>query len=374
MFYKISILLFFSLLSLCASETIDPPKGYSLNVELQETSILLGETTQLTLIYTYKDVEDYEIQEPKFSNFIVEELSSKDYELKDDWFVEEIHYSLKPLQEGNFTLTNISAQTQIIAGEYKNFDNRSKYTKIFSLTAKPITIEVKKLPNNITAIGNYRLSTTVDKKTADKEELVTLTISLYGDGNIQNLDMLKLSLKNATSYLLYTTKSKRQHLQTKVYEIIADQDYVVPAFELHYFDKESMSVQASLTEAINIHIQGFTQIQTKLTDNNEKYIFFFLGIVSILVILSLYKILKIKRVKKEPTLIKVIKSCSNASQLYKNCVVFLGKSKELDVLIYALEDESTLNFKTLKKEIIKELVKLGLHERNDLFLTTKDTL
>lgn len=354
MFYKISIILFTSLfsVSLYASQTINPPQGYSLSAELKETSILLGETTQLTLTYKYKDVEDYEIQEPEFSNFIVKELDSKDYELRDGSFVEEIHYSLKPLQEGNFTLTNISVLTQIIAGEYKNFDNRSKYTKNFSLEAKPLTVEVKKLPNNISVIGKYQLKTQVDKTHTDKGELINLTISLHGDGNIKNLDMLEPKIHNGTSFLLYTTSSKRQHLQTKVYEIISDQNYVIPSFELAYFDKTSMSVKKSISKAIPIHIKGHVQMQLTLINDKQKYIYFFLGMFVLFSILALYKIVNIKRVTTEPTLVKTLKSCSSRSQLYKKVVVFLGRDKELDALIYQLEDETLSDFKVVKKKVV----------------------
>ena len=112
-----------------ASQIISTPKGYSLEVQLSNTSILLGETVQLKLIYRYKDVEDYEVSEPKFAGFVVKELDSKDYKDKDSYGVEEINYSLLAQKEGNFSLSNLYVETQIIDANYKNFDNRSKYTK-----------------------------------------------------------------------------------------------------------------------------------------------------------------------------------------------------------------------------------------------------
>ncbi|MBL1243855.1 MAG: BatD family protein [Sulfurimonas sp.] len=373
MFYKISILLFLSVFTslLYASQIITAPKGYSLDAKLTSTSILLGETTQLTLIYRYGDVEDYEVEKPEFTNIIVKELDSKDYKDEDGYFVEEINYSLQPQKEGNFSLKNIQVQTQIIDGLYKNFDNRSKYTKVFSLKAKAIILEVKKLPNNITAIGKYRLSAKVDKSNVQAGELVTLTISLYGDGNIQNLDAIMPHINNATTYLLYTTLSKRQHLQTKVYEIISDQSYHIPSFELHYFDKEDSFVKKSSTNRINVKIDGYQQEETKIINNQDKYFFF---ILAILLFRYLYSNFIRTRVKKEPTLIKTVKSCRIKSDLYKKIVVYLGRDEKLDSLIYQLEDESKPKFKLIKKEIIKRLIKLRLHERDNLLFTTKDTL
>ena len=265
-------------------------------------------------------------------------------------------------------------ETQIIDANYKSFDNRSKYTKIFSVKANTITLEVIKLPNNISAIGNYRLAATVDKRHVKSGELVTLSISLYGDGNIQNLDAIEPNIKDATSYLIYTTKSKRLHLQTKVYEIISDTPFIIPSFELHYFDKKEKLVKKSSTGLIKVSIDGYVQKRTQGLNNYDKYIFFFLGAISILVLLSLYKVLRRKKIKKRLPFISLLKSSPKRSDLYKIIVVYLGRDEELDCLIYQLEGETKLNFKTIKKEIIKELVKLGLHERDNLFFTTKDTL
>ncbi|MDF1884546.1 BatD family protein [Sulfurimonas sp. SAG-AH-194-C21] len=376
MFYKISIVLFLFIFSsqLYASQTISTPKDYSLNAELSQSSILLGETTQLKLIYRYKNVEDYEIVEPSFANINVKELNSKDYEDEFGYAVEEINYSLTPLQEGSFSLTNMYVQTEIIDGQYRNFDNKSKYTQKFSVKAKPINLIVKKLPKNITAIGHYKLRTTVDKTHVDKGEVVTLTISLYGEGNIQNLDAIVPNIKNATTYLLYTTTSKRQELQTKVYEIISDEPYTIPSFELQYYDKEASLVKNSRSGLINVSINGYVQKKTAFVTTKEKYLFFVLGVLSILLLLYLHKTLTKTRVKKETRFIKVVKSCANKSDLYKKVVVYLRRDKELDSLIYALEGESKRNFKSIKKEIIKRLIKLGLNERDNLLFTTKNTL
>ncbi|MDQ7043491.1 MAG: hypothetical protein Q9M34_08190 [Sulfurimonas sp.] len=376
MFYKISILFFLLVFSsyLNATQIINPPRGYSLEARLKETNILLGETTQLTLIYRYTDVEDYEIKEPQFSGIVIKELDSKDFKDKNGSFREEINYSLTPQREGNFTLNDLQVISQIIDTKYKNFNNRSKYTKEFSLKANTLTLEVIKLPNNITAIGEYQLKASVDKQYAKEAEVVTLTLSLYGDGNIQNLDALEPKIENATLNLLYTTRSKRMHLLTKVYEIVSEQTYTIPSFELFYFDKEDMLIKKSNSEFIEVTINGYRKTQENFMDNKDKYLYFLLGFTSILVLLSLYKLLTSKKEKKESTLVKRVKKSRTKSELYKNVVVFLGRDKELDNFIYQLEDETFLNFKAIKKELIKRLVKLGLNERDNLLFTAKNTL
>ncbi|MDF1878677.1 BatD family protein [Sulfurimonas sp. SAG-AH-194-C20] len=376
MFYKISTLFFLSVFTslLYASQTIATPKAYTLDATLSNASILLGETTQLKLTFRYKDLEDYEIQELSFSNITVKELDSNDYTDKEGYSVEEINYSLTPQNEGNFSFSNLKVQAEIIDGQYKNFDNRSKYTQKFSVIAKTIHLAVKKLPKGITAIGDYRLSSTVDKTNVAKGEIVTLTLSLYGDGNILNLDFFQPDIQNATTYLQYTTSSKRQQLQTKVYEIIADKDYCVPAFRLLYYDKEDRLVKKSVSEAIKVSIQGYISPPSDTIEDKERYFFFLAGVISLVLLIVLYKILTRKREKKEATFIKSIKSSRTKNDLYTKVVVYLGKDKELDSLIYALEGESELSFKSIKKETIKRLVKLGLHERDNLLFTTKNTL
>lgn len=101
--------------------------------------------------------------------------------------------------------------------------------------------------------------------------------------------IIEVNIQNATIYLIYTTKSKRQHLQTKVYEIISDTPFIIPSLELHYFDKEENLVKKSSTSLIQISIDDYVQKQTQILENNYKYLFFLLGALSSLVLVYFYK-------------------------------------------------------------------------------------
>lgn len=360
--------------TLHASQVIEASEGYNLDAELSKESILLGETTELKLTYKYKDLEDYEIIEPEFTGIKVKELNSRDYKDNDGSFVEEISYELYPQNEGNFSLSELSVNAEIIDTKYRNFNNRSKYTKKFSLSAKPLLLRVKKLPDNISVIGNYQLTTTVDKKEVAPKEVLTLTISLYGEGNIKSLENLQLHINNATTYLLYTTQSKKRHQRTKVYEIISDTPYLIPSFKLHYYDKQEALIQQTQTNPIEILMKGYSKKKTEEQSYKTEYIFSLLALVLILFFLFLYRNFIKKRLNKPVSFIRVLKGCSSQSELYKKVVVLLGKDETLDTLIYKLEEENQRNFKKVKKEIIKLLVKLGLHERNNLLFTTKHTI
>ena len=370
MLCRISLLLLFLCFSasLSAAETIAVPEGYSLEATLTDSHLLPGERTVLTVKFKYKDLEDYEIVEPEFTDIVVTELDSKDYKDEEGYFVEELHYSVSPKKEGTFLLKNIKVDTEIIDATYTNFNNRSKYTKRFTVTAKPLTLQVNKLPNNISAIGDYKLKIEVDKTHLKSGELLTLTISLHGEGNIKNLDAIEPKITNATTYLLYTTKSNRQRLQTKTYSIISQKPYIIPSFVLDYFDKNAGVVKRTQTDLIQIKIDGYTE-ENKKTMPYSTYLIILLDVLFILLFTAIYIYLKRRDKHSKPDLIKRLKGCSNKDIFYKKVVVFLGRDKELNTLIYSLEDEHLPNFKAVKRAIIKRLVKLRLHERNNLFFT-----
>ena len=355
MFQMIKI--FFLLVSLSsfvyATEIISAPQGYYLQSTLSKKSLYLGEKVDFYLALHYKDAEDYEIFSPHFSGIQVEELESQEFTDTKGLQVEQIHYILTPQKEGIFSLQKLQADVEIIRGAYKNLNNKSKFTKKFTLSANTLKLEVKKLPHNVSAIGNYTLSTKVDRKNISKGELVTLAIMLQGEGNIPNLNAIDISIPKATTYLRYTTKSSREKLQTKVYEIVSDQSYIIPSLHLSYFDKKDSLVHTTSSNAITIEVNTTKKLPIKNdTRVAVKVFYFILGACSVLLFFYLYKKLSFTKKEQNPLLSK-IKASSSKEALYKIMVIYIGREKEVDRVISQLEEEENSNFKQVKKELVK---------------------
>lgn len=337
---------------------------YRLQLEVSSQKVYLGDKLNIKLIFQYSNLEDYEMQEIKIPNFNVEELNSSDYKDESGIFIEEIHYRLTPLKGGIFNIGNFKVNIETLTKNYKNFDNKSKYTKKFSIYSNSIKIFIKELPKNVSAIGKYTLSANVDKLKLRAGEVATLSISLKGVGNITNLNSVKLHIPNATSYLIMSSKSNKKHLYTKTFEILSDTSYTIPAFTLEYFDKE-LGVKM-LTQSNEFHINIINSKKVKLqskkfTKDRDKLLFFLIGIFSTLFCILIYTFYKSKVKKRdEPSFIKSLQKLKKQNTFYKKIVVYLGRDKELNKLIYMLENENTSKFKSIKKSVIERIKKMEI--------------
>lgn len=343
-------------------------ENYSLKIELEKSNIFIGESILCKLTFTYNDLEDYKLPEIESSKFTLKEISSEDYKLNDIQSVEEIHYKLTPTELGKIEFGNFKVDIETINGKYKNFNNRSKYTKKFSIFSNTIDVNVKALPDNLSAIGDYVLDASIDKINPNVGEPVKLTVVLRGEGNVDNLDSLALDIKNATTYLLYSTKNSQKHEFTKTFEIVSNSDYIIPSFTMKYFNITRNKVETIRSRTFNIKLLNLPSRKTDKTKNNPdkkmnnigRIIYFFYGVTSVLLLIFIYKIYKyFKKNFQESSFLNKVKNSKKRDSLYKNIVIYLGKDAELDKLIYMLENKDKDSFKAIKKGVLSRLQELG---------------
>jgi hypothetical protein len=328
---------------------------YVLQIKLDQNEIYLGEQVKLKLLFYYKDLEDYELTELKIKNIDVKELNSSDYKTSTGMSVEEINYQLTPQKKGFYSISNLEAHIEVLTKKYRNFDNRSKYTQKFSIHSNNVKLHVVKLPYNISVIGNYTLSAKVTEQEISAGIHIYYTITLRGSGNIENLDFFSLKLENASSFLIMSSINKKKDVLQKTFKIFAKRSYIIPVFKLEYFDKELDLVRTTQTKSFHILIPT---IRKESLFNKKIYLFILL---SILVLIILYGVYKRWLYQQNFFILSTeIKKAKNRDDLYKMIVVYLGKDRELDRLIYGLEKCSDVNFKKEKKTILKLIMKLDI--------------
>jgi len=361
--YKM-IKIFFLLFTLMAVNAL--ANDYFLNVQVDKKSVFIGEKCHLKLLFHYADLEDYELPEMKMKDFDIQELNSSDYKDAKGLFVEEVNYALIARSSGTFELGNLNANIEKLTKAYKHFNNRSKYTKKFSVKSNSLILEVKKLPQDITAIGNYRITSEVNTTQTEVGKPILFTLTLQGVGNIKNLDFLILHIKHATSYLIMSSKNSTKHIYTKTFKIVANESYKIPSLELRYFDTELGIVKSSKSMQYSIYIGEKTDKQVhKSYFKNILYLSIIFFMTSLLYFISKKIIFK-----KEPLyLLEQLKKVNNQDKLYKVLVPYLTKDKELDTLIYALESDNKMSFRKSKKRA-KSLVKMMY--KSDIITANKE--
>ena len=259
--------------------------SYIFTQSVNKKALRVGETFRLTVILRSKALEDSEILEVTFKDFTIKKKVDGSYKDRDKSWVETLTYTLQAKQAGNFTLKSQKANIEYLDAGYKGFNDRYKYLHKKTLTSNSVQINVLALPKNIKVSGLYELSATVDKTTTDKYHPVIYTVSLAGDGNLETLDKLKLHIENAKVYSKKSTKNG--NILIKRFEILSNQNFIIPSISLNYFNQVMSEVRTLKTDffAIKILPSPVKSLKKVTTHFNYMYLILAFAIVLFLFVL-----------------------------------------------------------------------------------------
>jgi len=347
--------------------------NYDLQMQLSKSQAYVDEELILKVIFSYKDVEDYDVRTPSFENFSIEELDTKSYKAKNDTYFQEIRYKLRPLKVGDFSLSGCKADVQILKKSYAHQNNLSRYIDKISVYSNALRLNVLPLPKNISIVGSYEIRSVVFNKKVKLNQPVKVRLIVSGMGNINDLDAFTFEIPSATVYDKGTVKEKKENMDyfTKDFEILSQEDFQLPSFSLSYFDTITQSVKHLKTSSYFIKVIGGKKTSQRRETQTikiekiakmerlsmiEKIIYFIMGVVAAIAVAFIYQwIKKLSTVKKESSLIQELKKIQTQEAFFKKVVPLIGKHHSLDNLIFALEQEDKRAFKKLKKELINFL-------------------
>jgi len=316
--------------------------SYTITMHVDNTHPLLAELITLRIDFYYDNIEEYEIQEPHFEHFIVTLLEEKESQESNGTWHAQQHYKLIPQKVGTFILSPLKAHYEMIPPAYQKRYNKNRYLQKKDIFTKPLTLEVKTLPQGLHVAGNYTLTSSIDAQQTSAGMPIHFTLTLSGVGNLENLDFFSLQIPHTTIY----EKSLSAHKKT--FDIVAKQDYVIPAVSLKYFNQKTKSVMLTSTPTYPIKILQ----KTSVTQHIYPLVAFLFGILA-LILYALWVLLKLAYLDEKKYFIKQLKRCKNKEALLKKVAPYIQENRQLSRLIYQLEESDAKRFKGLKKEILK---------------------
>lgn len=359
--------------------------NFDLSIKVSKKDLYVGEDTLLTLIFKYRknsQILDSSLETPRFDNFWFKQLSSsKQYE-EGSYIVQEIPFLLFPQKVGQIIIPALKVNLQILDSNntLSLFSNASKKLNIYS---NSLSLDVKALPKDITLIGDFSISSSINKNKLKANEALSYQVKIEGYGNIDDLEDITFNIKNTT---VFENKAdvKKEFLAgkyyvsyTKTFSFLSNEDFVIPPYTLRYFDKNTKTIKEIKTKAFNVYVEKIKnksilekvtiikKNKNQKTENLilEKAVFFFLGMMSVVLIFCLYKLVTIKNKKTtESSLYKKIKNASSKKLLLNSLAVYILKFPLLDEYIYQLEKCDENDYEDIKKDIlilIKKLEKKG---------------
>ncbi|MEO8109839.1 MAG: BatD family protein [Ginsengibacter sp.] len=287
-------------------------KNLFIKLDINKTSCYVGQPIIASYkLYTRLRSESVVTSAPSFNGFSVSELEVNDvnsasvekYNGRDYNVYTLRKVQLYPLQAGTFTLDPVVADNKVtfLKSEYagsqegdmfydmlQNFANatspqNSVIEEHVTLQSKPVEITVKPLPEENKpadfkgAVGDFRLSSSLEKNNITTDDAGNLKVTLEGIGNIQlinspkvtwpdgidgydakitdNIDKFSVPIKGTKTFTFPFTASKAGN-------------YTIPAFSFSYFDPSTEQYKTLLTQPVIVNVtKGKGNSQNRFVKN-----------------------------------------------------------------------------------------------------------
>ncbi len=186
-------------------------------------------------------------------------------------------YAAYPLKEGKLRIDTMEGRVVYFSQEsifdsdddiFGMFRGLMPKSSVAGLKSEPIFLEVQGLPsvNRPPAftggVGDFTVSSVVDRYDLKTGEAVTLTVKIEGRGNTSAIDLPPLNLSKEIQ--LYESKAKTSNavggIGQKIFETLLMPQVpgrlTIPAVEIAFFDPEKGDYVIKKTEPISINVTG----------------------------------------------------------------------------------------------------------------------
>ncbi|MDQ7062464.1 MAG: BatD family protein [Sulfurimonas sp.] len=311
-------------------------------------------------------VLDNKFTQPSFKGFWLKGEPRQEVQEDGLFSITKIIYTLSPQRVGqlNISSANIKiARRENTRNYLGGFFPEIKWKTIYS---NALDISSKPLPNDVYLVGDFSIEASVNKTQLNPNEVVNLTITLSGKGNLEDVKSFKPYLDGVSIFDEKILIAK--DVLTQKITFVGDSSFTIPAFELKVFNTQTQEVKTITTKPIPIKINNAKKKEELLIKREEKvmsvpvietktkkldtfYLIgavlfgFFLGIISML----LRPFLTFKRKKKV--------NLKDTKMLLVKLLPFKENS-EVKEIIDILENNLYADEKTkLDKKALKEILK-----------------
>jgi len=248
-----------------------------LQMKLAKSKVYVGEPVRLDLIFKKSPQSNFakiELAEPALKKFWAKKLPDTPPTTENGYIVQKYSYLLFPQQEGNFTIPATYAKLGKVSQSrrrgmlndpffddpfFSAFGRQIRWQKLFSNDAQ---LTVKPLPDDVDNFGDFTIKASADKKDVQANKPVNLTLTIKGEGNLDDIKKFDLDIPQAVVYAdepkvdASVEQGSYQGTFTQKIAIVADQNYTIPAISFSYFDKQTKRKKTISTKPIDIVVKG----------------------------------------------------------------------------------------------------------------------
>lgn len=247
------------------SNQIISTQKFSLDLELDKKSVALGEPIIATVHLRERrdaDVMRREYQHPSFKSFFSKPIGEEKSYQVGDYVIHELKYQLIAKTAGQLTLEPIRAKIAEPVQKRDFIGFITTVPKWTNLSTGSRIIEVTKPQREYDLVGKYQLHDQVDTQKVKSNKPVNLTITLQGEGSLEDYEGITFDIPGVTVYsdeAKVTTQLVGSTLQShysKNYVFIADHNFVIPSVSIKAYDYQTHSIQTLTTKNYTIAVEG----------------------------------------------------------------------------------------------------------------------
>jgi len=255
---------------------------FAIEMKLDKEQVYVGEPVVATVNFKQKtnvNIMKLNYEKPKFKAFFSKQLDDERTYTDGAYSIHELKYLIVAKNAGEFNLDPATAKVARQVREKQAggwFANVPKWSNISSTSP---TLTVKALNQYHDVVGNFSLSTKIDKKDVLKNKPVTLTIELQGAGSLENFEGLSYDLPDVTVYSdeaiveSYMVNGTFKSRYSKSFTFISDHDFAIPSKTISLFNPNIEKSKTLKTNAYAIDVGGaMSSVNTPMVRSkvNEK--------------------------------------------------------------------------------------------------------
>ncbi len=243
---------------------------FVLSLQSDKKEIFVGESFELTLLLKQKEgaeAVDHKFIPPELKGFWIKKESKSTSYRDGNYIITKIIYTMAPQRVGTL---NIKKAKIRIASRSSTRDAWGSWTPNIrwrTYFSNDLNLEVKPLPLGVDLVGNFTIFTSIDKKEIDANEAINITIEVRGNGNLEDIKSFKPDIENVS---VFDEKIViKNSILTQKMVFVGDNDFVIPSFELKFFDPQIKEIKTVFTKEINIKVKN-AKPKEELTIKKEK--------------------------------------------------------------------------------------------------------
>ena len=235
----------------------DKNADFLLSLEMKKKEVYVGEPFELTLLFKQKhsaEAVDSKFIAPPLKGFWIKGESQPERRDDGEFSITTVRYTLAAQREGNLkispaqmSIASRSSSRDVWGSFAPQIKWRSYFSNELNVTAKPI-------PMGESLVGEFTINAKADKTQINPNEAVNISLEVHGNGNLEDIKSFKPYIENVSVFdeKIVVEGSKL----TQKLALVGDNDFVIPSFELSFFNPKTKQVERVKTQEIKIAVSG----------------------------------------------------------------------------------------------------------------------